>query len=269
MTRLEDIIDSIYELTGMDIAILDTRKRIVIRRYTESRICAYIHRSHKCFERCLLSDNTRLSEAKEKIISYKCPFGVYEIISPLKIEGRFSGYLFLSLGIEDGEDAKAKVISTVKELYSALNEAVLSEAIDKSKRYTKEQVEAYTNLVPLIADFIESNNLFSEGRSIGELTKHYIRENLSQKITLAEISLNLHYSTVTLTEHFKKEFGITIMDYVMQKRMKKARQMLENGEYSVGDVGKACGFPEAGYFTRCYKNYYGENPKIHRKKRSN
>lgn len=267
MSRLEDIIDSIYELTGMDIAILDSRKRIVIRRYTESRICAYIHKSHKCFERCLFSDKDRLYEARDKMICYKCPFGVYEIISPLRIEGGFSGYLFLSFGIEKGEEAKRQVISKVKGLYPALNVEALKKAIDESRRYSKEEIGAYATLVPIVVDFIESNNIFSEGRSIGELTKHYIRENLSKKITLKEISLNLHYSTVTLTEHFKEEFGMTIMEYVMQKRMKKARQMLENGEYSVGDVGKACGFPEAGYFTRCYKNYYGENPKLHRKKK--
>ncbi len=265
MSKLEDVIDSIYELTGMDIAILDDRKRIIIRRYKESRVCSYIHKSHACYERCRSSDLERFAQATNHQICYKCPFGVYEIIAPLKVEGKFSGYLFLSLGIEKGEDAKKQLVAHVKEFYPALNEAAFSETIEQSKRYSEEEVAAYANLVPVLTDFIEGNNLFSESRTIGELTKHYIKMNLANKITLAEISLSLHYSTVTLTEHFKKEFGITIMDYVMQKRMKKAKQMLEYGEYSVADVGKACGFPEAGYFTRCYKNYYGENPKLHRK----
>ena len=49
----------------------------------------------------------------------------------------------------------------------------------------------------------------------------------AMRITLTDMSWNLHCSTVTLTEHFKKEFGITIMQYVAQKRMEMAEEMLK------------------------------------------
>ena len=77
------------------------------------------------------------------------------------------------------------------ELFPASNKTswdIIKKVIDESKRYSKEEIDSYATLVPIVADFIEANNLFSEGRSIGELTKHYIRENLSKKIK--ESSLN-------------------------------------------------------------------------------
>ena len=72
--------------------------------------------------------------------------------------------------------------------------------------------------------------------------------------------------TVTLTEHFKKEFGMTITEYILQKRMKKAAQMLSNdGDISIKEVSEACGFADIEYFSRSFKQYYGASPSTYRK----
>ena len=99
-----------------------------------------------------------------------------------------------------------------------------------------------------------------------QLIKSYIKNNLSKKITLSDLSWKLHYSTVTLTEHFKKEYDITIMEYVMKKRMEKASRLLINSELSIREISEECGFCDNEYFSRCFKNYYGTSPVAWRKK---
>ena len=101
--------------------------------------------------------------------------------------------------------------------------------------------------------------------TIGQLVKSYVKNNLSKKITLSDISWKLHYSTVTLTEHFKNEYDMTIMEYVMKKRMEKASRLLHNSELSIREVAEDCGFSDNEYFSRCFKNTYGVSPVTWRK----
>ena len=64
---------------------------------------------------------------------------------------------------------------------------------------------------------------------------------------------------------FKKEYDITIMEYVMKKRMEKAARLLLNSELSIREVAEECGFCDNEYFSRCFKNYHGTSPVSWRK----
>ena len=59
---------------------------------------------------------------------------------------------------------------------------------------------------------------------------------------------------------FKKEFGITIMEYVMKKKMQRAEQLLLNSDMSIREVSEACGFPSIEYFSRSFKKHAGLSP---------
>ena len=127
-------------------------------------------------------------------------------------------------------------------------------------------LEAYADLLLIMAEYIEKNNLMSDNeQSLGQLIQSYVEKNLSGKITLADLSWNLHCSTVTLTEHFKREFGITIMQYVMQKRMEAAEAMLLKGTRSIGEIATTCGFLDMEYFSRTFKSIYGMSPSTWRR----
>ena len=138
----------------------------------------------------------------------------------------------------------------------------LKDCIASIPRHSKEKLAAFSALLPVLADSIEVNDLLSEDNvTIGQLTKRYIKSHLSQKISLADIAGNLHCSIVTVTENFRTEFGITVMEYVMQKRLQKAERLLENRELSVRNVSEACGFSSVECFSRNFKNKYGMSPR--------
>ena len=117
-----------------------------------------------------------------------------------------------------------------------------------------------------MAEYIEKNDLLADhNKTLGELIKLYVKKNLHSKITLTDMSWNLHCSTVTLTEHFKKEFGITIMQYVTQQRMEQARELLLHSHASIGEIASSCGFSDVEYFSRTFKSIYGMSPNRWRK----
>ena len=206
---LENIVQTFYEISGMDIAVMDNKNRIVARRYSGNRFCALLHRSPNCLKMCEQSDFIHMSEAREsgELVIYTCPFGIFEAIAPIHKNGEVVGYLFLGMALEDGERCWVRPMERALEESPLIEKEQLQKSIGEIPRYAREKLTAYAEMLPILAEYIENNDLLSgSSRSVGQLIKDYIKKNLSHKITLADLSWNLHFSTVTLTEHFKKEF---------------------------------------------------------------
>ena len=124
-----------------------------------------------------------------------------------------------------------------------------------------EDFRAYHAILSLIAEEIARSDLFEDAPpSIAKQTKDYIRAHLADKITLADLSWHLHCSTVTVTEHFRKEFGISVMEYVMKKRLAQAEKLLRETDHSIKEVAALSGFPDTEYFSRCFKKMHGCPP---------
>lgn len=60
--------------------------------------------------------------------------------------------------------------------------------------------------------------------------------------------MHLHCSTVTLTEHFRREFGMTIFTYLNNKRLGQAERLLTETEMSISEVAEESGFADANLF---------------------
>lgn len=261
--KIEDILQSFYEISGMDVAIVNSKNKIIARRYSGALYCSNIHKSQKCMDMCLESDRCSLERACEMrgLYMYKCPFGIYEALMPIYKNDEIAAYVFVGMGIEDNAESAAELMSKALDVSPNLNKTQLEKSIADLPKFTKEKLDAFATLLPLIAEYIETNNLLADtDMTIGQLIKTYIKNNLAKKITLSDLSWQLHCSTVTLTEHFKKEYGITIMEYIMKKRMEKARRLLENSELSIREVAEECGFSDNEYFSRCFKESHGVSP---------
>ena len=125
-------------------------------------------------------------------------------------------------------------------------------------------------LLCLLADHISEHHLIpSDRQTLGHLIRQHIQKNLSHKITLTDISRRFHCSTVTLTETFRREFGMTIMQYVSEERMKLGANLLSSTALSVSEIAERCGFPDVEYFSRCFKQKEGISPSEWRRSHGN
>lgn len=270
--KIEEILQSFYEISGMDVAIVNSRNRIIARRYSGALYCSTVHKSQKCLETCVESDRCGLCAAYEKggLYVYKCPFGIYEALMPIYKNDVIVAYIFVGMGIEDTPENERELMDSALDLSPTLNKKALEKSIAEVPRYSKKKLDAFAALLPLLSEYIEANNLLSDtDMTVGQLVKTYVKNNLSKKITLSDLSWKLHCSTVTLTEHFKKEYGITIMEYVMQKRMDKAERLLEHSDLSIREISEECGFPDIEYFSRCFKGIHNMSPTAWRKAHTN
>ena len=134
-------------------------------------------------------------------------------------------------------------------------------------RKSERELEAACTLLHTVCRYIETQNLFPYGLiSLGLLAKRYIKHNLQSKLMLADIAANLHCSKATLTETFRREFGITIVQYINQKRLEKACRLLVSTDLPISIVCEECGFSGGEYFSTLFKKTYALSPLAYRKR---
>ncbi len=262
--RLSELVNSIYEISGMEINICNSSTRKICFSASTPALCAYLHSLPGMYNICRGSDIEHIALMRERgcEVSYTCPFGVSEMLIPIQSQGVDRGFMFCSMGIE--ADKFSEYVTRAEEISGAPREELMR-VFCEMPQFTRGQLDAYARLLPIIAKRIGDEELITEEcEGLALLIKYYVMENLSKKITLTNMSRYFHCSTVLLTESFKREFGITIMQYVMKKRMQVAREMLLNSNKLVKEIAMSVGFSDVEYFSRCYRDFWNKTPREHR-----
>ena len=88
-----------------------------------------------------------------------------------------------------------------------------------------------------------------------------VTADLSLKTQSAFLEVNPSY----LSGLFKKETGVTLTDYVNQKRIEKAKQLLTSTNMQIQTIALNCGILDVNYFTKIFKKYTKKTPNEYRK----
>lgn len=89
----------------------------------------------------------------------------------------------------------------------------------------------------------------------------YFEDHYAEKISLDQIADNTYLSTVYVSKIFKAETGDTPIRYLINIRLEKAKELLENGwEGSIQEVAMEVGYDDAYHFSKLFKKRYGVSP---------
>lgn len=97
----------------------------------------------------------------------------------------------------------------------------------------------------------------------------YIHEHYSQPLTLETIGSTVGISRWYLSKFFKKETGISIVEYINQYRCSNALALLLKSEHPISKISEMCGFSSLEYFSRVYTKQYGHAPSFERELQQN
>lgn len=97
------------------------------------------------------------------------------------------------------------------------------------------------------------------------LTKEYLKDNLSEKLSLDRISKSVGVSKYYLHRVFREINGSTPLAYLTFIRLEKAKHQIQFSKDSIFEIAMACGFENTAYFSNSFKKHTGYSPTQYRK----
>lgn len=103
----------------------------------------------------------------------------------------------------------------------------------------------------------------SKRREVTEACK-YVSMNLGKRITLEEVAAHLHMNPSYFSRFFKKETGLTFIEYVTDRKIDRAKELLDQTNYYVSEICEMLGYDNQSYFIKTFKAQTGLTPTEYR-----
>lgn len=94
--------------------------------------------------------------------------------------------------------------------------------------------------------------------------QQYIEQNFDRSITVGDLAQLAHLSESGLNRLFKKETGLTPLEYVIETRIEKSKMLLRRKDIPVTEIAMRCGFGSNAHFTSCFKRLAHVSPSEYR-----
>jgi AraC family transcriptional regulator, transcriptional activator of pobA len=96
--------------------------------------------------------------------------------------------------------------------------------------------------------------------TVVQLAIAYIEKNYAHGISLADVAHALNYSPCHLTSLVRKETGRPVTAWIIERRLREARERLLATDDPVAAVAEAVGFRDVTYFVRRFARSSGTTP---------
>ncbi len=121
-----------------------------------------------------------------------------------------------------------------------------------------------------IIHFFESSLVVAE--EVKELSKrtevldaiHYVTLHLNHRITLDEVAEHLFMNPSYFSRLFRKETGVTFIEYVNRMKVERAKELLDQTSLPVAKIGEALGYDNHSYFIKMFRSQAGVTPQEYR-----
>ncbi|MET3557672.1 AraC-like DNA-binding protein [Streptococcus rupicaprae] len=111
-----------------------------------------------------------------------------------------------------------------------------------------------------------SSHELSQTEKICQECRHVIEKHYSiDGLSISSIAQKLNVNRSYLTTLFKKYYHVSPKDYLLQTRMKRAKQLLENTQESIKVISYSVGYLDPLYFSKAFKEFYSMSPSQFRK----
>jgi AraC-like DNA-binding protein len=92
----------------------------------------------------------------------------------------------------------------------------------------------------------------------------YICDSLHTRIYVEKLAELVDLNPAYLSRLFKKEVGVTISQYIQDKKIETAQNMLVYSDYTPAQISSILAFPNQSYFTEIFRKKTGMTPKKYR-----
>lgn len=259
------VLKDFYLASGVNISLYDKDlKKIAEYPDSESLVCSAIRKNgaSKICSECIRYASLS-AEYQKKSVYHKAGCGLNIAVSPIYDFGALSGFIVIGPTIEEMSDEKAVSAGLLRILGKPCD---AKEALGSLITLSRNKLEVYSRLMALcIRSLTPSEEKSAERLTVAEATKKYVIENYEAKIRISDMCNKLGCSKSTLISSFKREYGITIGDFITDYRLSRAKKLLENEDFSINEIANKTGFYDQAYFSRVFSAKCEKSPSEYRR----
>ena len=97
------------------------------------------------------------------------------------------------------------------------------------------------------------------------VVKRYIDQHFKEALTLEQLAEEAHMNKFYLSHAFKKEYGVSPINYLISCRIREGKKLLSETDLSLSQIATVLGFSSSSYFSQSFRNAEGISPTEYRK----
>ncbi|MEM1327800.1 MAG: helix-turn-helix domain-containing protein [Bacteroidota bacterium] len=173
-----------------------------------------------------------------------------DILSTLTIREQNSGQALFAV---DGTDYIFTFLDTIRQIKQQLN--VLPFAVVKAKI-----IELFGVLLTTHSPF--ASFLSQWRKTTRKSLVNFMNDHYDKAFSIEDYASLTGRSVATFRREFKLKFEMSPKQWIIQKRMEKAKQLLTTSTLNVQAIAMEVGYENASYFIQAYKKQFGETPSV-------
>ncbi len=257
---------SVLDLSGiLDLPLTKLRFENTIHSVEFCRIAKSTEIGRRICFRCKALANSKAATEKAPFEGY-CSWGLYEYALPVVIGESVAAVIYVGNAVIDKKRSEERLLRVAA--LADLSPERLKRELENAEML--EGADELCAIAEIIRDYMKMLSVNSPKAQkprhwLASAMKRYADETFTESITLHQLSAIYHKNEKYLGRLFKKEIGVSYSEYVLEKRLERAKRLLLETEDKIIDVALCCGFNNVSYFNRAFLKKNGSSPVRFRK----
>ena len=231
--------------------------------------CSFMIHSGACSNRCTAHIMKLAETSSTHASTHACEGNITTTLIPVKVNNEVICYLHTGQILLESQKETHDLIGQYK---GVLPESVTEDLVNAFEALPVQNEKSYYNQLVLLGAFSlqlagiasEHNGKGTQQNTLVERSKIYIKKQLTEKICLDELASHNQVTPPYLCRQFKKQTGLTIVEYINRHRIELAKKLLRNDGKKIIDIAYACGFQSLSQFNRSFQRYTHSSPREYR-----
>lgn len=266
---LKKTLDDFHRITGMQISLYDDSLTSIYHATTANPVCFNYKANPNIARHCreCEEEGIRICNATKKTHVFRCHAGFMEANIPICENGIIIGYMITGqiLCQEHLEYARNKAAEYEK--ICKLPPDFLTQLLATRPVVELSYVQSAVNMIEMCASYLYLNQIVRrKSQLLSHNLKEYIDDHYTEDLSVKTLCEHFFISKARLYTLSMDAFGMGSSEYILQKRIEKARHLLSSSDKNIYLIAEESGFRDSNYFTRIFKKSVGMTPGQYRKK---
>lgn len=144
----------------------------------------------------------------------------------------------------------------------------IDELHDSRDGSTKSQLVIFSSFYKILSVFFTSDEKQCTEKNDEKLVRdisRYIELNISNDVSMDSLCKSFGYSRTALFEKFKQAKGVSIKNFLIDKRIESAKYMLTETNLPLNEIAYSCGYSDANALNKTFMRHVGDSISSYRK----